>query len=106
MSDTKELKEAIKFVIELGNGLGKSLEDDKFTFGDVLNFLPAVIAVPAAFGGISEIPNELNDLDETERLDLIEFVRSELDIEQEKAELIAEQAFLVLTQIFELVKLF
>lgn len=106
MPDTKELKEAIKFVIELGNGLGESLEDDKFTFGDLANFLPAMMAVPAAFGGINKIPSELDDLDETERLDLVEFVRSELDIEQDKAELIAEQAFLVLTQIFKLVELF
>jgi len=106
MANTKELQEALKFVIELGNGLGKSLEDDKFSFSDLANFLPAVMAVPAAFGGINEIPNELDDLDEQERLDLIAFVEAELELEQDKAEEIAEKAFLILTELFNLVRLF
>jgi len=106
MANTKELKEALKFVIELGNGLGKSLEDDKFSFTDAINFLPAAKALPAAFSGIKEIPDEIYDLDERERLDLVEFVKAELDLVQDEAELIAEKAFSVLSEIFGLVKLF
>jgi len=106
MMGIKETKEALKFVIELGNGLGKSIEDGKFSLGDAVNFLPAAKAFPAAFSGIGKVSAEFLDLDEEERLDLVTFVKDELDIEQDKAEEIAEQAFSLMLNLFSFIQLF
>lgn len=98
MADTKALTKLVIFTSKLGNGIGKSLEDGKITFSDVMNFIDPLIALPAAFNDIEKIPEEFRDLDEAERQQLVEDVKSELDLADDKAEEFVEDTFNLGTQ--------
>ena len=78
------------FGLTAGITLDDALEDG-FQWTDTLSLLPAFTKLPRAIDGISQVDEELADLDETERAELVEKIK-ELDLSDDKAEAIAEQA--------------
>lgn len=82
----ENIKNVLKLGIGLGEGVALSLEDGKFTTGDITNFLPATLSIPAAVGSFGKLKDELKDLDETERTELVEWVKDEFDIPQDQVE--------------------
>ena len=100
----EELKDIISFGAELGNGLGKSLEDDKITLGDAVNFIPALTAIPSAISGFSDVKKELDDLDEAEKEELLSYFRNKFDIPQEQTEAFVEDALKIAVTIYEFAK--
>jgi hypothetical protein len=81
MYGIEELKDAVKAVCSLGNAIAASLADDgKITLGDATKFIGVVIQLPAAISGIGEVPKELADLTEAEKLEIIALVESELEV--------------------------
>lgn len=80
----KETKELAVAAIKLGSALGASLNDDgKLTFSDAPKFIGAVLALPAAFSGITEIPTELSHLTPEEEAELIQQIGDELELPSE-----------------------
>lgn len=81
MYGIEETKDAVKAICGIGNAVAASLADDgKITFSDYPKFIGPVISLPAAISGIGEVPKELDDLTEEEKLELISFVESELNV--------------------------
>ena len=64
----KETQDVFRAGIALKDAIKISRQDDgKITFpGDLINFIGFLTVLPAAFSGIENVPNELNDLDDEE----------------------------------------
>jgi len=81
MYNIEETKDAIKAICGIGNAVSSSLADDgKITLGDYPKFIGPVISLPAAISGIAEVPEELADLTEQEKDELITLVRESLEV--------------------------
>lgn len=104
MPGIQESKELIAFTLKLGNGLGASLEDGKLSFTDAPKFMDAMMAAPAAFQGISEVPAEMKDLDEAEKAELIAYAKTEFDIPQDKVEELVEEGLSLAIAIYNFVE--
>jgi hypothetical protein len=102
----KELKEALSFGIALGNGLGKSLEDGKIDFTDVINLWKAINTANAAIDGAFKIPAELAQLDDAKLLILRDFVKAEFDIPQDSVEAVIEAAIGLSLHAYKFVSIF
>jgi hypothetical protein len=99
-----ETKEALKFVLGLGNALGTALEDKKFSMSDLPAFMGPMMAAPAAFSGISNVPKEMGDLDDQEKADLMQFAKDEFDLADDKLEGTVEEGLALAVQIYAFVK--
>jgi len=86
MTKIKETKEVVEFFVRLLNWISYALEDKKVEFVDVLALAPSVLAARAAFENLDEIPKEISHLSEKDKDDLINFIRDELDLEDDMIE--------------------
>ena len=82
----KETKELLKFVTDLGEGIAQATKDGVWGFTDLYHFLPAAQSVFSGIGGIDEVIDELQDLDEAELEELKQYVVDEFDISSDEAE--------------------
>ena len=103
MEGITELKEALLTAAKFGNAVGRSLVDGKIGIGDIAEFIPAVISLPAALEGISQIPAEVKDLTEEELEELRVFINTEFDIPQEATEDMIEDHIALLRSMYVLV---
>jgi len=92
MLGIQETLDVIRFSAAFGNGLGLTLQDGKFDYSELINFVPSLTKLPAAIGGIDNVWDELLDLDEAEMQTLVETVAAEFDIPQEDTEDFVEEA--------------
>ena len=104
MLGIKETKEALEFAAAIGNATGISLQDGKFDTLDIVNYINALSKFPAAVENAAEIPKELDDLDEAEAAELVEFVQTKLDLPQENIEQAIEDHLAVVATIYLLAK--
>jgi hypothetical protein len=88
----EETKGLVLFCAKLANAIDSSLEDGKIGFTDIGNLWAPITKVKEAFEGIKLVPSELLDLSEEEEAELVDAIKTELDISNDKAELIAEEA--------------
>jgi hypothetical protein len=103
---TKELKELVKFAIEMGEAVDKALVDKKFTVDELGLLIAPLMQIGPAFEGLDQVGGEIKDLSEAELAELSAFVKEELDLENDKVEAIVEKAIEVGTCIYSLVQLF
>ena len=102
------LKKAIVAVINLGEKIEKNLSDDgKISLAEALGI------GTSSFGDVvkiiksgHEIKDEFLDLDDQEREELIDIVKEELDLENDKIENIIEKSVEFLVQLEELIQSF
>lgn len=88
----KDLKEVVKLGISLANALGKSLEDGKVDYGDLINLWPVITDLGDAVAGIDAAYKEFKSLDAAGLGELSAYVKQEFDIPQEHVEVIIESA--------------
>ena len=105
MAGTKETQDIVKFVIALGNAIGKSLEDGKFSLRDIYNFLGILGMANAAVGNWKEVKNEIKDLDPAEIEELIALVRKNLKLNDAELKARIDQGFALLKQANDLYKI-
>ena len=86
MAGIQQTKDVLKTAALIGNGVGISLQDGKFDLSDLTNFVNALISLPTAVDGITEVPTELKDLDPAERTELLNYFSQEFDIPHDKTE--------------------
>jgi len=101
MEGIKETKEALLFGISLAMAIDESTQDG-FQWTDILNLIPTLSKFPAALANIEKVPAELNDLDETERLELAQEIEK-LDFKSDSSEKIAEQSLRITLEIGKLI---
>jgi hypothetical protein len=94
MAGISELKDVVKF----GIGVGEALAD-----GVQLSDLGALLELPNAISGISSVPEELSDLDDEERIELINYIRDEFDLPDEKVEEFVEDSLALVIAIHKLI---
>lgn len=103
MLGIKETKELLVFGLDVGEGVFKSYADDgKITFGDATNFSDAVISVPAALKGVTDVPAELADLDEAEFGEIKDLVVARLPDIGDKWIVVANEALSIGTSIVKI----
>jgi len=88
----KETKEVVKFGVELGEAVDRAMSDDKMEVADLVHLVPAFTAAGPAFSDISLVPKEMKDMDEAESKELMDYVESELDIENDQVEEVIEKS--------------
>lgn len=89
--------EELKDVVKLGLDIGEALVD-----GIGIEDISALFSLPEAIAGISNVPDEIADLDEAEKAELQEFVRAEFDIPNDQLEEFIESAIAVVLELYGL----
>lgn len=91
-----ETLEVISFGMFVGKGVFDSLAgDNKIDVSDYTNFLPALMQVPDALTGISEIPKEMGELAPEEMILIRDHVLAALPEIGEKWVTVAKSAFTI-----------
>jgi len=107
--DIKNILEVLDFALCLGEGFAKSLEDKKITSTDLVNFFPAIMAIPAAFEGIDQVVPEVKEFSEDETKQIKDLVVTRLchiaGIE-EKWLVLAQEAFCLGLSIMKIISAF
>lgn len=88
---TKETIEFLDFAFDVADAVQASLNDDgKITLKDAPRFFGAIWKMPAAIGGLQEIPTELRDLEPEERAQVIAFAKKRFDLPDDELEVLIE----------------
>lgn len=106
VTDVKELKEMLKFVIEFGEAIELAMADKKFEIAELALLMGPLMQVGAAFEGLDKIGGELKDLSAVEMAELKTFVEDELDLKNDKIEEVIERGLGMAVVIYDFVKLF
>lgn len=99
-----ETLDVVNCGIDIANSTISALEDGKITFTDAPKFFGLVFSVPKAISGINLVPAELENLNAEELTQVIEAVKTKLNVADEKAKVIAEKSIKVLYQVYDLIK--
>jgi len=86
MDKLKDVKELLTFGMALITAAGKSLEDGKWDFLDVTNFIPVVSTVNDALSGVDKIPATLANLTQAEQTELVTWFSAKFDLKNNNAE--------------------
>jgi len=103
MAGIKETKELMLFSIGLAEAID-SVTQDGWQLKDIFTLIPPLSKLPGAIIGIEDVPEEIADLDEAERAELVEAIK-ELDFVSNNSEAIAEQAIRVGVELGNLIQL-
>jgi len=102
----KETKELVLWVASLANVMGEALEDGKISFTELPKFYGPLMNAGKAINGLKELPAELKAVTAEELSMLVEEVKEELDLPQDKVEMIVEKALELGIVLFTIVKSF
>lgn len=80
----QELKEMLKFMIDLSMAVDKADADGKFDLADVAFLIGALGSATPAFQGISQVPAEIADMDQAELQELYDYIEAEMHLGHEK----------------------
>lgn len=103
MSGIKEISEAVKFVCAVANAIGEAAKDGEISLGDAAHLVPLLYKLPTAVDGIAEIANEARDLSQDEIDEIVQMIKDDLDLPQDKVESGIEDALSIAVQIYALV---
>lgn len=103
--DVQNIKEVVLFLCRLTDGIVKSAPDGFSVWKDWGNFIDAGKALIPAIKDFRQIPKEYADMDEAERAEIVQMVKDEFDIPNDKIEVFVEKAFKVGLELADLVEL-
>ena len=86
------LKKAVRFATSVGNEFQNALADGKFSATEAFNFIDEVAQLPEIINSRAEIVAEAKDIDSAEGQELRQYVRTELNIANEKVEDVIDSA--------------
>jgi len=89
--------EDLKDVVKAGLDIGEALSD-----GIGIEDISALLSLPEAISGISNVPAEIADLDAAEKEELHAFVQAEFDLPDDKLEAFIEGAIKVVIEVYSL----
>jgi len=101
MAGINETKEVMLFGMSLAMAADQATQDG-IDWTDIFKLVEPLTKLPAAIEGIEDVENELQDLDEAERMELVQAI-SDLDFVSEDSEEIAEQSLRVGIEIAKLI---
>ena len=111
MAGIKETKEVISFVFALGRATASAMEDGDLGWSDALKFMEPLKKLGPAIDNIEDVLVEVQDLDEEEFAELINFVRDEFALQeliedQEDIEMQVEDALNAGVELLKVVRMF
>jgi len=77
---TDSLKKLLKFPLGFHMAYEKSKADGTVGLDDLAHFVPALIDLPSAISNAGTALEELKDLDEVERRDVLDWAKAEYDL--------------------------
>lgn len=92
MLGIENLKKLIKAGLDFGKNAAAALEDKKISFFEAVGLIPEAFALVGVGKTWAEVQAEIAELDETERLELKQYIADEFDIPNEKMESFIENA--------------
>lgn len=98
----EKLKQASLLGIQLGNAIETTLEDG-FKLADLANFILPLSQLPAVIENKALIVEEFKDLDEAEKTALINYIKTNLDLKNDKVEVAIEKGLIAIVAVLELV---
>lgn len=102
----EETQDVLDAAISVANSVILSLADGKLNLFDVVHFIKPITKLPQAISGLEFVPSELDNLSPAELDELIGFVKTNLELEDDgKAKLIAEKSIRLIYDVYDLVKL-
>lgn len=104
MAKLKETKELVSFVCALANSLGKIGENGKPALRDVMHLVPLMYKIPTAIDGVDDIPQEVKAMSEADLAELVQSIKDELDLPQDKIEAAIEDGLDVAVKLYALAK--
>ena len=102
----EETKEFVKWGLQLGMAVEAALQDGKISWLDATSFMKVVTGAPKAITGIDKVPKELGDMDAAEKKELSEYIKLELDLENDGLEDKIEKGLALALELYGMVKLF
>jgi len=107
----QETKEVLAFVFSLGRATAAALEDGDLGWSDAMKFIEPLKKLAPALDNIEDVLVEVQDIDGEEFVELIEYVKSEFQIEEildteEEIELYVEDALNAGVEMLKIVRLF
>jgi len=102
----KETKELLKFIIDFGMAVDQAMADKKFDMSELGLLIAPLMQIGPAFTGIDKLGGELKDLDAAESADLVAYFSKELDLANDKVEVLIEQGLALGLQIYSFTQLF
>jgi hypothetical protein len=76
----ENVKEVISFVVALVKAIKSILEDGKINISDVIRLFGAFLKAPKAIVGFKFVFEEIKDLSEAERVELLTFITQDLGL--------------------------
>lgn len=101
-----QTKELLKFVVELGMAVDKSLADKKVDITDIQFLMAPLASANAAFTDVSLVKAEMKDISAEEVAELVAFATGELKLASEKVEAVIETALKLGLDLYKYVQLF
>lgn len=99
----QETKEMILFGTALAVSLDEALKD-KFQWTDLFSLVQPMTKLPQALEGAEEILDELYDMSDDEKEEIVAEIRK-LDFASDKSEEIAEQSLILVVEIAKMIML-
>lgn len=102
MAKLKETKELLGFVCALANSIGKIGENGKPALRDIMHLVPLIHKIPTAMDGIADIPQEVKAMSEADLAELVQSIKDDLDLPQDKVEAAIEDSLDVAVKLYAL----
>ena len=88
----EETKDILDFVFSFVEAVGKAKKDGEMTWTDARYFIDPITKLFEAVDDIEEVLPEIEDLDEAEYDELVEYVRGKWDYDEENLDWIVDTA--------------
>lgn len=99
----EETKEVVTFAVAFANALINTFEDGKVSIGDLPYFFNVVLKLPAAIGGLHNVPSEIRDLTEIEIQELIELIQENTTLNSEEAKVVLRKSLDLVYAVYSLI---
>jgi hypothetical protein len=94
MLGIENLKKLLNAGLNFGKSAAKALEDKKVSFFEAIGLVPEVFALIGIGKTWSEVQAEINDLEDDEKDEIYDYVKTEFDIPNDKVETFIESALM------------
>lgn len=82
----QNLKEVVTFILEIVIGVRKSTADDKWTWTDAVNFMPAAKALLPAVKDFNQIDEEWQNRTPEQTTEIVQYVKEKFDLDNKDVE--------------------
>ncbi len=108
MAGIKETKEVLSFVFSLGKATASAVEDGDIGWSDAMKFIDPLKRLGPAIENIEDVLVELQDLDDEEFAELVQFAKDEFDLGDltDDIEVQVEEALNAGVEIMKIIRMF